>query len=125
MKKGRAPKLLPRSITATHCDYNLAHFMSRCNRTIVDFQIAEENAIGVYRLHSCQITSSPKTVVWIAMAKYHVTLKASLSDGDLYWVTDVTAESEDSAMDAAEVLFTQQISNATEWAFSEADVERL
>lgn len=59
------------------------------------------------------------------MAKYHVTLKASLSDGDLYWVTDVTAESEDSAMDAAEVLFTQQISNATEWAFSEADVERL
>ena len=54
----------------------------------------------------------------VAMAKYHVTLKASLSAGELYWVTDVTAENEDAAMDAAEVLFTRQMKNAAEWSFS-------
>jgi|TARA_B100002003_G_scaffold231617_1_gene242763 1,2-phenylacetyl-CoA epoxidase PaaB subunit len=59
------------------------------------------------------------------MAKYHVTLKSSLPDGDLYWVSDVTAESEDAAMDAAEDLFTRQMKNATAWSFTEADVERL
>lgn len=59
------------------------------------------------------------------MAKYHVTLKSSLSDGDLYWVAEVTAENEDAAMTAAEVLFTRQMNNAAEWAFTEADVERL
>ncbi|MBT4043696.1 MAG: hypothetical protein HOB72_00175 [Rhodospirillaceae bacterium] len=59
------------------------------------------------------------------MAKYHVTLKSSLSDGDLYWVSDVTADSEEAAMDAAEGLFTRQMANAKEWSFSEADVERL
>ncbi|MBC8240337.1 MAG: hypothetical protein ISR50_17785 [Alphaproteobacteria bacterium] len=59
------------------------------------------------------------------MAKYHVTLKSSLSDGDLYWVADVTAENEDAAMVAAEALFTRQMKNATEWSFTDADVERL
>jgi hypothetical protein len=59
------------------------------------------------------------------MAKYHVTLKASLADGELYWVAKVTAESEDGAMASAEALFTRQMNNAAEWSFSEADVERI
>jgi len=57
------------------------------------------------------------------MAKYHVTLKASLPDGDLYWVAEVTAASEDAAMASAEALFTRQMNSAIEWSFSEADVE--
>ncbi len=59
------------------------------------------------------------------MAKYHVTLKASLPDGDLYWVADVTAVSEDAAMASAENLFTRQMDSAVEWSFSDADVELL
>ncbi len=59
------------------------------------------------------------------MGKYHVTLKAGLSGGDLYWVADVTAEDEDGAMRAAEELFMRQLENAGEWSFSEADVEPL
>ncbi len=59
------------------------------------------------------------------MAKYHVTLKASLRDGELYWVADVTAENEDAAMQVAEELFTRQLDNAREWSFSEADVEPI
>ena len=59
------------------------------------------------------------------MAKYHVTLKANLSDGALYWVADVDAATEDAAMTEAEALFARQMENATEWSFSEADVEPL
>ena len=59
------------------------------------------------------------------MAKYHVTLKANLSDGELYWVTDVPAESEDAAMQAAEFSFMAHLEQADEWSFSEADVELL
>jgi len=59
------------------------------------------------------------------MAKYHVTLKASLSDGALYWVADVDAATEDAAMTEAEALFARQMANAAEWSFSEADVEPL
>ncbi|MBT4043246.1 MAG: hypothetical protein HOK21_22195 [Rhodospirillaceae bacterium] len=59
------------------------------------------------------------------MAKYHVTLKADLIDGDLYWVSDVEADNEDAAMAVAEEIFARHLEDAKEWAFSEADVERL
>ena len=59
------------------------------------------------------------------MTKFHVTLKASLSDGELYWVTDVPGESEDAAMQAAETRFMTHLEQAGEWSFSEADVEPL
>lgn len=59
------------------------------------------------------------------MTKFHVTLKASLSDGELYWVTDIPAESEDAAMKAAEIRFIAHLEQAGEWSFSEADVEPL
>ena len=59
------------------------------------------------------------------MAKFHVTLKANLSDGELYWVTNVPAESEDAAMQAAEIRFMTHLEQADEWSFSEADVEPL
>ena len=59
------------------------------------------------------------------MAKYHVTLKANLSGGALYWVADVDAATEDAAMTEAEALFARQMENAAEWSFSEADVEPL
>jgi len=59
------------------------------------------------------------------MAKFHVTLKANLSDGELYWVSDVQADTEDAAMAVAEEHFTRQLDKAAEWSFSEADVEPL
>ena len=59
------------------------------------------------------------------MTKFHVTLKASLSDGDLYWVADVAADNEDAAMAVAEERFSRQLANTTNWSFSEADVEPL
>jgi hypothetical protein len=59
------------------------------------------------------------------MAKFHVTLKADLADGDLYWVSDVEADNEDAAMSVAEEMFAKHLENASEWSFSEADVERL
>ena len=59
------------------------------------------------------------------MAKFHVTLKANLSDGELYWVTNVPAESEDAAMQAAETRFMAHLEQTGEWSFSEADVEPL
>ena len=59
------------------------------------------------------------------MSKFHVTLKANLSDGELYWVTNVPAESEDAAMQAAETRFMTHLEQAGEWSFSEADIELL
>ncbi|MBT5898992.1 MAG: hypothetical protein HOH61_24050 [Rhodospirillaceae bacterium] len=59
------------------------------------------------------------------MAKYHVTLKANLPNGALYWVTDVVAGDEDAAMQVAEQAFTRQLDTAGEWSFDEADVELL
>ena len=59
------------------------------------------------------------------MAKFHVTLKANLSDGELYWVTNVPAESEDAAMQVAETRFMTHLEQAGKWSFSEADVEPL
>ncbi len=57
------------------------------------------------------------------MAKFHVTLKATLKRGEMYWVTDVSAADEDAALSAAEALFMQELDNAADWSFSEADVE--
>ncbi|MDP6343696.1 MAG: hypothetical protein QF578_18065 [Alphaproteobacteria bacterium] len=57
------------------------------------------------------------------MAKYHVTLKASMKSGDLYWVADVEAADEDAAMAAAEGLFLQELENPEQWSFGEADIE--
>lgn len=59
------------------------------------------------------------------MAKYHVTLKATLPAGDLYWVADVSAGSEEQAMEQAEALFLKALDGSTEWSFSEADVEAV
>ena len=59
------------------------------------------------------------------MAKFHVTLKANLSDGDLYWVSDVPAENEDAAMKEAEIRFIAHLEQADEWSFSEVDVKPL
>lgn len=57
------------------------------------------------------------------MARYHVTLKATLKRGELYWVADVEAADEDAAMAEAEAVFMSEIDASTEWSFSEADVE--
>jgi len=57
------------------------------------------------------------------MARFHVTLKATLPHGELYWVTDVDAGDEDEAMRRAEAVFMTELETPSEWAFSEADVE--
>ncbi len=59
------------------------------------------------------------------MAKFHVTLKATLPSGELYWVADVNAGNEDVAMQRAEELFMQALDDNSEWSFSEADAEAL
>lgn len=59
------------------------------------------------------------------MAKFHVTLKAALPTGELYWVADVSAGDEDEAMQRAEALFLAQLDDAAEWSFTEADVEPI
>lgn len=59
------------------------------------------------------------------MAKFHVTLKATLRRGEMYWVSDVDAADEDAAMQAAEARFMQELDDAANWSFSEADIERL
>lgn len=59
------------------------------------------------------------------MGKYHVTLKATLPSGELYWVADVSAADEDAAMEQAEGLFLTALEEGQEWSFSEADVEPL
>lgn len=59
------------------------------------------------------------------MAKFHVTLKATMPSGELYWVADVSAGDEDEAMQKAEALFLQALEVDSEWGFSEADVEPL
>lgn len=59
------------------------------------------------------------------MAKFHVTLKATLPAGELYWVADVVAVDEDAAMQAAEEMFLTILDEGHEWSFSEADIEPL
>ncbi|MFQ5535659.1 MAG: hypothetical protein ACE5EM_12655 [Sphingomonadales bacterium] len=57
------------------------------------------------------------------MGKYHVTLKAILKRGSFYWVADVTADSEEEAVVAAEHLFTAEVENAQDWSFDDFNVE--
>lgn len=59
------------------------------------------------------------------MSAYKVTLKSELNRGTFYWVTNVTAASEEEAVTAAEHLFLEQIENAKEWDFSDYDAEKL
>ncbi len=57
--------------------------------------------------------------------KYHITLKAVMKRGTLYWVADVNADSEEEAVVAAEHLFEAQMESPEEWTFDDFDVERL
>lgn len=59
------------------------------------------------------------------MAKFHVTLKATLPGGELYWVADVRAADEDDAMQQAENLFMAVLDSDLEWSFTEADIEPI
>jgi len=57
------------------------------------------------------------------MASYKVTLKADLKRGAFYWVTTLTADSEEEAITAAEHLFMAEMENTADWTFSDSDVE--
>ncbi|WCL54993.1 MULTISPECIES: hypothetical protein [Kordiimonadales] len=57
------------------------------------------------------------------MAKMKVTLQAELKRGTFYWVTTVEADSEEEALVAAENLFSAEMETASEWEFSDYDVE--
>ncbi len=59
------------------------------------------------------------------MATYKVTLKADLKHGAFYWVSTVDADSEAEAMIAAENLFMAEMENASDWNFSDSDIEIL
>ena len=59
------------------------------------------------------------------MSAYKVTLKSELKHGTFYWVSTVTAASEEEAATAAEHLFLEQISKSNEWDFSDDDAEKL
>ena len=59
------------------------------------------------------------------MSAYKVTLKSELKHGTFYWVSTVTAASEEEAATAAEHLFLEQISKSNEWDFSGYDAEKL
>jgi hypothetical protein len=56
------------------------------------------------------------------MAKKTVTLKATLSRGEFYWVTEVDANSEEEAVVAAENLFLAEMDRIDEWEFTDFDV---
>jgi hypothetical protein len=57
------------------------------------------------------------------MAKFHVTLKANLSRGELYWVCDIEANNKDAAMAIAEEEFFKELDDPSDWGFSDANVE--
>ena len=59
------------------------------------------------------------------MSAYKVTLKSDLKLGTFYWVSTVNADSEEEALTVAEHLFLEQISNNTEWDFSDYEAEKL
>ena len=59
------------------------------------------------------------------MASYKITLKADLKRGSFYWVSTVNADSEEEAMIAAEHLFMAEMENASDWNFSDSDIEAL
>lgn len=56
------------------------------------------------------------------MAKMNITLKATLKRGTFYWVTQVNADSEEEAVQAAENLFLAEVENASDWEFNEFEV---
>ena len=56
--------------------------------------------------------------------KCHVTLKAELNKGTLYWVCDVEAATEEEAITAAQHLFEAQLEAGDDWSFSDYDVEQ-
>ncbi len=59
------------------------------------------------------------------MSAYKVTLKCEVKLGTFYWVTDVNADSEDEAVNAAENLFLTQINDSDEWDFTDYNAEKL
>lgn len=56
------------------------------------------------------------------MARFHVTLKATLARGVFYWVCDVEAADAEEAAGVAEALFLQEIDSPDGWAFEESEV---
>jgi len=56
------------------------------------------------------------------MARMHVTLKATLPQGEFYWVTDIDADSEDEAVVAAENKFMAFMDSGADWEFTDYDV---
>ncbi len=59
------------------------------------------------------------------MAAYKVTLKSDVKLGTFYWVANVTAGSEDEAINTAENLFLEQLNSSDEWDFTDYDAEKL
>ncbi len=59
------------------------------------------------------------------MSNYKVTLKSEVKLGTFYWVTNVTADSEDEAVNAAENMFLTQLASSDEWDFTDYDAEKL
>jgi len=59
------------------------------------------------------------------VARKRVTLKAELGHGTFYWVADVTADSEDEAVIAAENLFASEMEKIQEWEFNDFDVSEV
>ena len=57
------------------------------------------------------------------MAKYHVTIRATLATGILYWVTDVNSGSEENALKKAVEGFEREIDAAEDWNFSDYEIE--
>ena len=57
------------------------------------------------------------------MAKRKVTLKAELKHGSFYWVCDVSANSDEEAVVAAENLFLTEVESAADWEFTDFDVD--
>lgn len=59
------------------------------------------------------------------MAKFHVTIRAKLGTGTLYWVTDVTSGNEDNALKKAVESFEKELDQNDNWNFSDYEVEQL
>lgn len=59
------------------------------------------------------------------MAKFHVTVRANLGTGTLYWVTDVSSGNEDNALKKAVESFEKEMDTVEEWNFSDYEVEQI
>lgn len=59
------------------------------------------------------------------MTAYRVTLKSEVKLGTFYWVANVTADSEDEAINTAENLFLEQLNSPDDWDFTDYDAEKL